>query len=218
MPLRVKLADMKIEKHFWNGRCGLFPTDHLHFNGLRLRGYLKYVDNLKQQPCLKQGSITLSYRDLVTTFRRLPNSQVCDDINECGLSENGGCHEFRNCINTPVSQAIEPAIVFTTGFEPQNLLCLQGSYHCGPCKEGYTEDGSSGCKLSNPCLVPGYHDCAEVEYCINYEVGEYFCQCPTGFLGNGRECSPDADLDDVPDTQLTIGCDDPPCRVVSCRE
>lgn len=32
-------------------------------------------------------------------------------------------------------------------------------------------------------------------------------QCPEPLIGNGLECSHDTDLDGIPDTQLTLGCD-----------
>ena len=66
------------------------------------------------------------------------------------MLENGGCDVLRECENT------------------------MGSYICGPCVPGYVEDGALGCKFSDPCAA-GVHDCQKVEYCDNYEVGEYQC-------------------------------------------
>ena len=94
------------------------------------------------------------------------------------------------------------------------LSPLQGSFVCGPCIEGYVEVGDLGCKLANPCAA-GQHDCERIEYCVNHVVGEYYCECPPAFVGNGKECAPDPDLDGIPNTLLTIGCDNPPCPVVS---
>jgi hypothetical protein len=34
-------------------------------------------------------------------------------------------------------------------------------------------------------------------------------------FGNGRQCAADDDLDGIPNTLLTIGCDNPPCPLVS---
>lgn len=85
---------------------------------------------------------------------------------------------------------------------------------CGPCDDGYVERGPSDCILADPCSAD-QHNCERTEYCINHEVGDYYCQCPVGMFGNGRQCAPDDDLDGVPNTNLTIGCDNPPCPVVS---
>ena len=34
-------------------------------------------------------------------------------------------------------------------------------------------------------------------------------QCPLPLIGNGLECSNDTDLDGIPDSLLTIGCEGP---------
>ena len=50
---------------------------------------------------------------------------------ECSLPPphpgNGGCHPLRECIN------------------------LEGSFTCGPCPDGYVDDGVSGCVDINEC-------------------------------------------------------------------
>ena len=100
---------------------------------------------------------------------------------------------------------------------PLPLLLLpsfQGSFECGPCSVGYVEQGPLECLISDPCAA-GVHDCEMVDYCINHQEGLYYCECPIGMFGNGRQCAPDNDLDGVPNTQLTIGCENPPCKVVS---
>ena len=113
------------------------------------------------------------------------------DINECVETPNGGCDPLRICSNLP------------------------GSFECGPCIPGYVEDGTTGCKFADPCSAgPQYHDCEKDDYCINHIVGEYYCQCPLGLLGNGRQCARDTDLDGVPNTALTIGCNVPQCNKV----
>jgi hypothetical protein len=119
--------------------------------------------------------------------------QVCTDIDECELEVNGGCHEQRECVNT------------------------EGSFECGPCDEGYVERGSLDCIFSDPCIA-NQHDCARTEYCINHAIGEYYCECPIGMIGNGRECASDHDLDGIPNSLLTIGCDNPPCPVDNCPD
>ena len=96
---------------------------------------------------------------------------------------------------------------------PVSLL-FQGSFECGSCDEGYVELGSFDCIFSDPC-VANQHDCEREEYCINHAVGEYYCECPIGMIGNGRQCASDHDLDGIPNSQLTVGCDSPPCSVVS---
>ena len=40
-------------------------------------------------------------------------------------------------------------------------------------------------------------------------------QCPKGFIGNGKECSNDTDLDGVPDIALSAGCPWSKCVPVS---
>ena len=77
--------------------------------------------------------------------------QVCEDINECTLTHNGGCHELRECINTA------------------------GSFECGPCIDGYIDDGDKGCKFADPCAA-GVHNCEKTEYCINHRLGEFYCE------------------------------------------
>ena len=170
-------------------------------------------------------------------------SQVCTDIDECELEVNGGCHEQRECVNTevcPVNELIclvqshyvhllytiiiNKCIGIQTRFQqkiilsllplPPLSLLLQGSFECGPCDEGYVERGSLDCIFSDPCIA-NQHDCARTEYCINHAIGEYYCECPIGMIGNGRECASDHDLDGIPNSLLTIGCDNPPCPVVS---
>lgn len=138
------------------------------------------------------GLLIVALSSVLLCTRHLPSlpPQVCDDINECMESENGGCSPFRNCTNTA------------------------GSYFCGPCRTGYTEQGTHGCILTNPCQA-GQHNCERNEYCHNPAPGAYYCECPQGFIGNGLQCSPDVDLDGYPSTALTIGCDSPPCVVVS---
>lgn len=77
--------------------------------------------------------------------------QVCEDVNECqGSVPNGGCDEMRECENT------------------------MGSYVCGACPPGYTEDGQFGCQFTNPCAAD-IHDCEREEYCVNHRVAEYYC-------------------------------------------
>ncbi len=55
-------------------------------------------------------------------------------------------------------------------------------------------------------------------HCLHaLNILSYTLQCPIGLIGNGRECSADPDLDGIPNTLLTIGCDHPPCIVVSLK-
>ncbi|XP_010778393.1 thrombospondin-4-B-like, partial [Notothenia coriiceps] len=63
------------------------------------------------------------------------NKQVCDDIDECKATNNGGCAANSVCQNSV------------------------GSYSCGSCKTGFSGDQVKGCKpevscgnsLTNPC-------------------------------------------------------------------
>ena len=84
---------------------------------------------------------------------------MCEDINECTLNPNTSCHELRECINT------------------------LGSYECGPCADGYVDDGETGCQFADPCAA-GVHNCAKLEYCVNPTVGEFYCEVS---LENGEE-------------------------------
>ena len=72
-------------------------------------------------------------------------------MNECTLTPNGDCHELRECINTA------------------------GSFECGPCKDGYVDDGATGCMFADPCAA-GVHNCEKTEYCINHKLGEFYCE------------------------------------------
>ena len=76
---------------------------------------------------------------------------MCEDVNECSLTDNGGCHELRECLNLP------------------------GSFECGPCADGYVDDGEKGCKFADPCAA-GVHNCEKVDYCVNHQVGEFHCE------------------------------------------
>ncbi len=76
--------------------------------------------------------------------------QICEDINECQQSPNGGCSDLRECENT------------------------MGSFQCGPCPPGYVEDGDFNCRFSDPCAA-GVHNCQKTEYCNNHAVGEFHC-------------------------------------------
>ena len=77
-------------------------------------------------------------------------SQVCEDVNECQVVSNGGCDERRECENT------------------------MGSFVCGPCPAGYSEDGLFGCQFTNPCAA-GVHNCEDEDYCVNHEEGQFYC-------------------------------------------
>ena len=67
------------------------------------------------------------------------------------MTPNGGCHELRECINTA------------------------GSFECGPCIDGYVDDGATGCMFADPCAA-GVHNCEKTEYCINHKLGEFYCE------------------------------------------
>merc|ERR1712048_1424211 len=86
---------------------------------------------------------------------------ACDDINECS-SNNGGCNSRRSCTNTG------------------------GSFTCGNCPAGYTNDGSLGCKA-----CPSGHTCAGgANKPVACDVKKYVLAntctaCTTGYVCNG---------------------------------
>jgi fibrillin 1 len=85
-------------------------------------------------------------------------SLTCDDVNECETS-NGGCHGYRNCMNT------------------------NGSYGCGACTSGYFTNGSlTECFDINECdSILSFTDHCAV--CNNTEGG-FVCQCDTQYSWN----------------------------------
>ncbi|XP_078655610.1 uncharacterized protein LOC144902206 [Branchiostoma floridae x Branchiostoma belcheri] len=105
------------------------------------------------------------------------NPQVCLDIDECDV-DNGGCHEFAECINTP------------------------GSYRCGNCVEGYISDIYLGCIPEDLCQL-GRHNCSSNATCLSLGNGKFRCGCETGQGGDGYRCSRDTDQDGWPDEPLS---------------
>ncbi|XP_019635900.1 PREDICTED: uncharacterized protein LOC109478676 [Branchiostoma belcheri] len=105
------------------------------------------------------------------------NPQVCLDIDECDV-DNGGCHEFAECINTP------------------------GSYRCGNCVEGYISDIYLGCIPEDLCQL-GRHNCSSNATCLSLGNGKFRCECETGQGGDGYRCSRDTDQDGWPDEPLS---------------
>eukprot|EP00058_Branchiostoma_floridae_P009585 XP_002595073.1 hypothetical protein BRAFLDRAFT_90183 [Branchiostoma floridae] len=103
--------------------------------------------------------------------------QVCLDIDECDV-DNGGCHEFAECINTP------------------------GSYRCGNCVEGYISDIYLGCIPEDLCQL-GRHNCSSNATCLSLGNGKFRCGCETGQGGDGYRCSRDTDQDGWPDEPLS---------------
>ncbi|KAK2581037.1 hypothetical protein KPH14_006084 [Odynerus spinipes] len=111
--------------------------------------------------------------------------QMCRDINECEI-DNGGCDLHSECINT------------------------EGSYRCGPCKDGFVGNSTTGCRPERGLCPDMRTICDPNAYCICVTFHEFACRCRTGWAGNGRECGLDMDSDGVPDKSLR-------CREHSCR-
>ncbi|KAL2092093.1 hypothetical protein ACEWY4_011891 [Coilia grayii] len=123
------------------------------------------------------------------------NRQVCNDIDECQVFNNGGCTPNSYCHNT------------------------MGSFRCGNCKTGYSGDQVRGCTpetMSNRqgdrlCGNGQPNPCDENAECIVELDGSITCQCKIGWAGNGYSCAKDTDIDAYPDTGL-------PCRDANCRK
>lgn len=47
-----------------------------------------------------------------------------------------------------------------------------------------------------------------IYYCVLSDIHNIYIpmQCPSGMIGNGKQCISDSDYDGVPDTELTTGC------------
>ncbi|XP_063334352.1 thrombospondin-4-B [Pelmatolapia mariae] len=118
------------------------------------------------------------------------NKQVCDDIDECKGSDNGGCTANSICHNSV------------------------GSYHCGSCKSGFTGDQVKGCKPEISCGNSLTNPCDVNAQCIVERDGSISCQCGIGWAGNGYLCGKDTDIDGYPDEKLK--CKDPNCRKDNC--
>ncbi|XP_062398863.1 thrombospondin-4a [Sardina pilchardus] len=131
------------------------------------------------------------------------NRQVCNDIDECQIGNNGGCKPNSFCHNTA------------------------GSFRCGNCKAGYSGDQVRGCspdtgrQQSGPgttgdrrCSDGRPNPCDENAECIVEADGSITCQCKIGWAGNGYSCGKDTDIDAYPDKVLP--CQDANCRKDNC--
>ncbi|KAL0113553.1 hypothetical protein PUN28_012609 [Cardiocondyla obscurior] len=115
--------------------------------------------------------------------------QICQDVNECEVN-NGGCDPYSECINT------------------------QGSYRCGPCKNGYIGNQTAGCHLEHDVCPDMTTVCDVNANCVAMYHNEYVCKCRTGWTGNGYYCGPDTDGDGIPDRSLH--CHDRRCYTDNC--
>ncbi|XP_072037690.1 cartilage oligomeric matrix protein-like isoform X2 [Amphiura filiformis] len=116
--------------------------------------------------------------------------QLCQDINECEDGRNGGCVPNSKCINT------------------------LGSFWCDGCDPGYFGNQTYGCVPRRVCPDGSINPCDEHADCIVARGPRYFCECQTGWAGNGYICSRDTDLDGYPDIKLP--CQDPYCNADNC--
>lgn len=56
-----------------------------------------------------------------------------------------------------------------------DFLFLQGSYHCGQCKPGYTGDQTRGCQAERSCRNRALNPCSIHARCIDERRGEVTC-------------------------------------------
>lgn len=56
-----------------------------------------------------------------------------------------------------------------------DFLFLQGSYHCGQCKPGYTGDQTRGCQAERSCRNRALNPCSIHARCIEERRGEVTC-------------------------------------------
>ncbi|XP_030647646.1 thrombospondin-4a [Chanos chanos] len=119
------------------------------------------------------------------------NKQICNDIDECQVLENGGCTPNSHCHNT------------------------EGSYYCGACKDGFTGDQTRGCRGERVCGNGKENPCDPNAECIVERDGSISCRCNIGWAGDGYICGKDTDIDDTPDRKLE--CTGPNCRKDNCK-
>lgn len=115
--------------------------------------------------------------------------QICRDVNECEIN-NGGCDIHSECINT------------------------EGSYRCGPCRNGFVGNETTGCRPSQELCPDMSTICDSNAYCVCISLNDYMCRCRVGWAGNGHYCALDTDSDGVPDK--TLNCHDHSCRIDNC--
>jgi hypothetical protein len=133
----------------------------------------------------------------------------CKDIDECE-SENGGCSQLVDCVNTPGSFSCgicpegfsadrgdcvdtDECAVDNGGCDPL-VACsnTEGSYSCGGCPFGYTGEGSSSCEDIDECATAN-GGCDESVTCKN-TPGSFTCgDCPAGYTGGGDTGCTDID-------------------------
>ncbi|XP_076182349.1 thrombospondin [Ptiloglossa arizonensis] len=119
----------------------------------------------------------------------LAHKQICQDINECEKN-NGGCHRYMDCINTP------------------------GSFRCGACKSGFVGNQTVGCQPAHN-VCPNLKTVCDVNAdCICFDEDLYACRCQVGWAGDGFVCGLDKDSDGIPDVNLR--CQDRRCHMDNC--
>ncbi|XP_028851317.1 thrombospondin-4a [Denticeps clupeoides] len=118
------------------------------------------------------------------------HKQVCEDIDECLVFDNGGCKPNSHCHNT------------------------MGSFRCGECRAGFTGDQQRGCHGDRLCGNGEPNPCDANADCVVERDGSISCQCKVGWAGNGYSCGRDTDIDAYPDEKLR--CRDENCRKDNC--
>ncbi|XP_020300178.1 cartilage oligomeric matrix protein-like [Pseudomyrmex gracilis] len=117
--------------------------------------------------------------------------QICEDIDECEIN-NGGCHRYSLCINTP------------------------GSFECGPCKKNYVGNQTFGCYHRQDVCPDLTTICDLNADCVTLYKNHYGCNCRVGWAGDGFTCGVDTDNDGIPDSSIL--CSARQCRADNCLQ
>lgn len=159
-------------------------------------------------------------------FRLRSGGTVCDDINECRETPNGGCQQicrnfpgkfscdcfrgFRKIANNDSRCEDIDECLSSNGFCSHQCINTAGSYYCR-CNAGYYLDSNGQtCSDRDECLLSS-HGCQH--RCNNFH-GSFFCSCNTGYAlkqdnktcADVNECNP-VYAESLNRTIIPAGCD-----------